>query len=135
MLGFGLFPVIAERRGQYDFLLSDVYPTLFLGEGPAGKNGMQIPLYEFFPLSPERVLILVSGDIGMYHSDLRPFGDDITRIPFTDTTNSMIHIKLRKFYEKEVRFVNAMALDNVSTGAVIKNPSRIKFETNWRTIL
>ena len=132
MLGFGLFPVVVERRGKYDFLLCDTYPTIMTGTGP---NSLEIPLYEFFPLSPERMLILISADIQLYHPDLRPFGEDITRMPQISSSAESLTIKVRKFYEKEVRFVNAMALEGLQFGAVIKTPQRIKFETSWRDIL
>ena len=74
-----------------------------------GPNGLEIPLCEFFPLSPERMLILISGDIQFYHSDLRPFGDHIARMPNISAEAETINIKVKEFYEREVRFLNAMA--------------------------
>lgn len=100
-----------------------------------GPDSLEIPLYEYFPLSPERMLILISGDIQFYHSDLRPFGEDIARMPNISADAESITIKVKKFYEREVRFVNAMVMEGLPIGAVIKSPQRIKLETNWRTIL
>ncbi len=131
MTGFGLFPVIVERRGQFDFLITDTYPTLMTGDGP---NGIKIPLYSFFPISPSRMLIFISAEIDKYSYVLKPFKNDITRIPFI-TKEGKMHLTVKKFYEKEVRIINAMALENLYCGAVLKDPQHILFETDWRRII
>ena len=57
---FGKYIAIAEANMPNAFLIGDAYPVAVNGVLP---NGLPLPLYDIFPISPHRVLLLASNGV------------------------------------------------------------------------
>ena len=118
----GMYPIIVERRGQRDFLLGDTYPTVQTGEGP---DGFPTPMYSFYPLSPNRMLVLAANGVQWAGDDVRLFDKSVLVRPFPKAGDrDTIILKVKKIYEPTVRELNELAADTALEGYAMQNPMR-----------
>ena len=112
----GYYTTVLERRGPVDFILSDVYPTIYFRE----INQSLFPVCLFFPISPTRLLVL------NYFDNDKLFKNDyiITKNicfpprPYDYNTKS-IKIIVKKIYEHEVSNINTLIEENAIEGIVL----------------
>ena len=128
---FGLYPVVLEKRGRYDFLLADPCPTSMSAEA---ADGLKMPIYYFFPLSPTRCLVLVSDLANDLIERIRFFDRTTIRRPMISADGKTYFLRIRRAYERDVRFINAVQLDNCASGAVMADKEKILIETNWHSV-
>lgn len=118
---FGLYFIVAERRGPIDFVISDVYPTLVYG---VTDGGMELLLYSILPISPDRVILLASNGVEGSPKSVAVFSDEILKQPKLNPNKKIIKIHVKKIYEKEVRYINSILIKEAYEGCAFRNKDR-----------
>lgn len=118
----GLYFVVAERRGPVDFIISDAYPTIIFG---TTDEGMELSLYSIFPISSDRVILLVSYGAKVAPRNVAILSDKILKSPTVDSAQKIIRLHVKKMYEDEVRFINTVLKENAHEGFAFKSKDRI----------
>lgn len=119
---FGRYFILAERRGPLDFVIGDTYPTVIRG---MMDNGMELEMYSMYPISPDRVLLLAANGVQGVPRDVAIFSNDVLKKPILNPDKSTITIRVRKVYEKEVRYVNSMLEKEACEGVVFRDKNRV----------
>ena len=119
----GLYFSVAERKDCEEFLLSDCYPIVFTGVLP---NGLPLQMYSVFPISPDRVIFMMSNGVeGAPPKELgfRPLVAAIPRM----NGNGTYTIRVKKLYAEEVKPINDAIYKNAAYGVIFKT-ARAEFE-------
>ncbi|MCR5066972.1 MAG: DUF4238 domain-containing protein [Erysipelotrichaceae bacterium] len=120
---FGKYIVIAETRGKQDLVIGDSYPMLTVG---VAENGMKMPIYSTFPLSPNRALFVVSNGATSAWESVRVLNEDVLKKPRIDSYKQQVTFLVKRIYEREVEFLNTGIKENSELGWVPgQNRSRI----------
>ena len=119
---FGLYFIVAERRGHIDFIISDVYPTLVYG---VMDGGMELPMYSIFPISPDRVILLAANGVEGAPRSVAVLREEILKKPKLNSDKRIIKIHVKKMYENEVRYVNSVLIKEACEGFAFSNKDRI----------
>lgn len=90
---FGLYFIVAERRGHIDFIISDVYPTIVYG---VMDGGLELPMYSIFPISPDRVVLLVANGVEGAPRNVAVLSDEILKKPRLSTNKRVIKMHVKK---------------------------------------
>lgn len=112
----GLYFVVAERREGCDFIIGDAYPVVVNGILP---NGIPLPLFSIFPLSPKRVLMLVSNGANFAPREVVEFRECVLRNPKIDCNK--ITIRVKRLYQEEIEYINSLILKEAKKGIAFKN--------------
>ena len=120
---FGQFLIVAERRGNSEFVLGDSFPYSHMS-GPS-EDGIRIPLFLYFPISPERVIILASNLIKETPQSARVLNEALLRKP--TVLKDSINISVKKIYESDVDFINSFAFNLAKDGIAFRDDNKIKF--------
>ncbi len=132
----GMYMTLVDARGG-EFLLTDIYPTLEIFPVQPGIN---IHMHCFFPLSPTRMLILnhimfkeevndpmlnamksfskISGDM-----IVPPKSKRIMATAFLP--NDTYIYRVRKIYQDDVEYINALFLNEAQVGIMFKDADKI----------
>lgn len=119
---FGLYFIVAERRGGLDFIISDVYPTMVYG---ILNSGIQLPMYSIFPISPDRVILLAANGVEGAPKSVAVFRDEILKKPTLNPSKKMITFHVKKMYENDVRYVNSTLIKEACEGFAFQNKNRV----------
>ncbi len=122
---FGLYFIVAERRGHIDFIVSDVYPTVVYG---VTDGGIEIPMYSIFPISPDRIVLLVANGVEGAPRSVAVLNEEILKKPKLSTNKRLIKIRVKKMYEDEVRYVNSVLIKEAYEGFAFKNKDRVNIK-------
>lgn len=132
----GMYMTFVDARGG-EFLLTDIYPTL---EIFPVQQGINIHMHCFYPLSSTRMLILNhvmfkeevdDTIINMMKAHSKISGDMIVppkskRIMQTAFLPDDTYVyKVRKIYEADVEYINALFLNEARLGIMFKDAKRI----------
>ena len=118
----GLYFIAAERRGQTDYIISDVYPTLVYGET---DKGMELPMYSIMPISPDRVILLAANGVEGAPRRVAVLSDEILKKPKLNFNKRIIKIHVKKMYEDEVKYINSMLINAAHEGFAFRNRDRV----------
>ena len=118
---YGKYIVLCEKRGNEEFCISDTYPLVING---VDDNNMQLPIFEYFPLSPDRVLILVGNGVEGAPLSVRMLDDKFIKKP-VQITKEKIKIHVQKIYEPDVIRINKEIIENAKVGVVFKNFNKV----------
>ena len=132
----GMYMTLVDARGG-EFLLTDIYPTL---EIFSVQPGINLHMHCFYPLSPTRMLILnhimfkeevndpslnamkafskISGDMIIPPKSKRAM---VTAFLPSDTYT----YRVRKIYQNDVEYINALFLNEARVGVMFRNEERI----------
>lgn len=131
----GFYMTFVDARGG-DFILTDVYPTL---EIYPVESGINIHLHCIYPVSNSRAILLnhimfkdksdlLFGDMKA-HSLIK---DKMVLEPECNYKVSLQHslddeffYKPQKIYEKDVKYINALLLNEARVGVVFTNENRV----------
>lgn len=127
---FGLYFIVAERRGHIDFIISDVYPTLIYGETDVG---LELPMYSICPISPDRIILLAANGVEGAPKSVAVFSDEFLKKPKLNPTKKLIKIHVKKMYESEVKYVNSMIINAAYEGFTFRKKDRV--ETKYNTVV
>lgn len=132
----GMYMTLVDARGG-EFLLTDIYPTL---EVFPVQPGINIHMHCFYPLSPTRMLILnhimFKGEtdspiLTQMKAISRITGDMIVPpknnrvIPTAFLPNDTYTYRVRKIYQDDVEYINALFLNEAHVGVMFKDMKRI----------
>ena len=117
----GLYFIIAERRGQEDFFLSDLYPVVLYG---IADNGIRLPMMHFFPISPERIIVVCNYGVETANQEVRHFDKSFFIKPHVLPNGNGYKFHVRKLYERDVRFINNMFYEHTKEGIVLFDQNR-----------
>jgi len=120
---FGAYFVLAERRGDEDFVLSDSYPVNITG---VFEDGKETPMYSYFPISPSRILIMVYRGSETAPQHVRMFNDDFFNQPRYSSDRSKIRFHLKKLYKENVSKINKDLIENADEGFIVMDCSRVE---------
>ena len=109
--------ILLEKRGQEEFLIGDCYPCVITGDI---KN---IHLYDFFPISSERIIILASRGVESLHSSVRTFNKSNLKQPIIK--GDKVTIKVTNIYQNEIKYINQIIINNSKIGVAFKNYKNI----------
>ena len=110
---FGMYFVVVERKENEDFVIGDAYPVI--DNGLLG-NGFQVPIYSMFPISPSRVILLVSNGAEATPRDVIYLRKGVFTKPKIDSDNTTCTIRVKGLYNEEVRHLNSMVVKNAQEG-------------------
>lgn len=132
----GMYMTLVDARGG-EFLLTDIYPTLEIFPVQPGVN---LHMHCFYPLSPTRMLIL--NHIMFKEETSDPLLNAMKA--FSKITGDMIippkskHVmataflpgdtyiyKVRKIYQDDVEYINALFLNEARVGVMFRDGKRI----------
>ena len=119
---FGLYFVVAERRGPIDFIISDAYPTIIDG---VTDWELKLMLYSIFPISPDRVILLTANGVCGAPRNVAVLSNEVLRGPKLSPDRKLITIRTRKLYENEVKYVNSVLMDEAKEGFAFRNKERV----------
>lgn len=120
---FGLYFVVAERRGPIDFIVSDAYPSVING---VTDWGLEMIMYSLFPISPDRLILLAANGVEGASRKVAFFSNEVFRKPKRNPDNRSITIRVRKIYEDGVKYVNSALMEEAQEGIVFREKSRVE---------
>ena len=115
----GKYFIVLEKRGGEDFLIGDCYPTVISGEA----LNLQLHMYDYYPLSPDRILIAVSDGVVNAPQSVKKFKNDILKPPRHKSGELSFHVN--KIYEYDVLEINEDIIKNSQIGLAFKNIDRV----------
>lgn len=116
---FGKYFIVLEKRGGEDFLIGDCYPTVISGEA----LNLQLHMYDYYPLSPDRILIAVSNGVENTPLSVKKFKNDILKPPRHKSGELCFHVN--KIYEYDVLEINEDIIKNSEIGLAFRDIDRV----------
>ncbi|MDY4592433.1 MAG: DUF4238 domain-containing protein [Eubacteriales bacterium] len=117
---FGKYFIVLEKRGNEDFLIGVCYPVVISGDV------LNLHMYDYYPLSPSRILIVASNGVEGAPQSVKKFKDDILKQPRRQPWGMSIHVK--KIYEPDVLDINADIIKNSQIGLAFKDGERVTIQ-------
>lgn len=114
----GMYFMVVEKRGEEDFIIGDCYPVVVEG---VNEDGFALPLYQIFPVSPNRCLLLVSNGIENARTAVRGFEKKFFRKPNFNSRSKIIKIHIKNIYEQDVKKFNQMIYKHSIEGVIFQN--------------
>lgn len=109
------YMTIFERRGNINFAISDCYPVYVYGL----VGVYSLTLYYYYPISPDRMIVLYPEQIKQVDPCVSVFGDKLKiRRPKINEENFLI--PSLKIFQKDVETINYDITKNALRGYVIK---------------
>lgn len=116
---FGKYFIVLERRGGEDFLIGDCYPVVWRGDL------LNAPIFDYYPLSPSRLLIVASNGVEAARHSIKKFRDDILKPP--KRKDGTLSFRAKKIYEAEVLGINKDIMKHSRIGLAFQDDGRITF--------
>lgn len=110
---FGKYIAIAEANMPNAFLIGDTYPVAVNGVLP---NGLPLPLYDIFPISPHRVLLLASNGVQGTPREVLFLREFLFQPPKYDESANLLRIRVKKLSTDEVQYLNKEILKSAKLG-------------------
>ena len=114
---FGLYFVVAESYRGEEFVIGDTYPVVITG---SLSNGIPLPLYSIFPLSPKRVLLVVSNGVESASREVSKLRPCVLSLPKMDVDGTYTH-RVKRLYSEEVKMLNAYTIKEAKNGVVYRS--------------
>ena len=114
----GMHFVVAESRGNEEFIMGDILPACMYGRT---DNGVELPMYYYIPLSSERVLFLFADGTEVAPEKVVGFRRDFFKYPKYSKDGKTICHHVSRIYEPDVKKLNELMCDLSSEGFVFKN--------------
>ena len=110
---FGKYIAIAEANMPNAFLIGDTYPVAVNGVLP---NGLPLPLYDIFPISPHRVLLLASNGVQGTPREVLFLREFLFQPPKYDESANLLRIRVKKLSTDEVQYLNKEVVKSAKLG-------------------
>ena len=117
---FGNYFIVLERRGGQDFLIGDCYPVVITGDI------MNIHMFSYFPISPNRIIIIASNGVEGAPLSVRKFDDNILQKPKMSFNRKHLNIHVKKIYESQVNMINNEIIRHSQIGLVFKDADKVR---------
>lgn len=121
----GMDFLIVEKRGKTDFVLSDSYPTVIYEQITKENKSFEIPMFDFLPLSPNRMLMFISKSVQLSNKSVTHFDIDFLKPPKKKYETNEVIIKVKKIYENDVNYINSEMIVNNTEGFIFNNKERL----------
>lgn len=112
----GLYFVVAERYGCKEFVIGDTYPVVVNSLLP---GGLPLPIYSIFPISPERIILMVENGAEATPRDVLGFRQTVLTKPKNNKDRTYI-IRVKKMYDEEVEKINEKIIKEAKEGYIYK---------------
>lgn len=122
---FGMYFVVVERKENEDFIIGDAYPVI---ENGLLDNGFRLQIYSIFPISPSRVILLVSNGAEATPRDVIYLRRGVFTKPKIDNDNMTFTIRVKGLYNDEVRHLNSIVVKNAQEGIAFQE--KIDYSSN-----
>jgi hypothetical protein len=109
----GKYFVVVEQRGEESFVLGDCCPLTMISNIPG------ILLYNFFPLSPNRMLIVVDEIVSKMSEQHTVISKQVLK-KHCDFKNGETTIKVRKMYKPDIKYINEGIKNASKEGYIFK---------------
>jgi len=138
----GFYMTFLDARGG-EFLLCDVYPTL---EVFPLKENVNIHLHCIYPLSSTRLLLLnhimfkdkTNDKVFEYMKSLSKIKGELVSPPKNKYVkignfepNDLFIYKVNKIYESDIKYINALQLNESRIGIIFQNSDRVKSSISY----
>ena len=110
---FGKYIAIAEANMPNAFLIGDTYPVAVSGVLP---NGLPMPMYDIFPISPQRVLFMASNGVQGTPRDVLFLREFLFQPPKYDESANLLRIRVKKLSTDEVQYLNKEIVKSAKLG-------------------
>ena len=110
---FGKYIAIAEANMPNSFLIGDTYPVVVNGVLP---NGLPLPMYDIFPISPQRVLFMASNGVQGTPRDVLFLREFLFQPPKYDESANLLRIRVKKLSTDEVQYLNKEIVKSAKLG-------------------
>lgn len=110
---FGKYIAIAEANMPNSFLIGDTYPVAVSGVLP---NGLPMPMYDIFPISPQRVLFMASNGVQGTPRDVLFLREFLFQPPKYDESANLLRIRVKKLSTDEVQYLNKEIVKSAKLG-------------------
>lgn len=115
------YTTIVEKRGNTNFIISDVYPTIYYRE----IKNVLFPVCLFFPISLDRLLVLNYLENDKIFKTDSVINKNISYPPKPhDYKIKSIKLEVKKIYEPQVKLLNKVIYDNAVEGVIVSNYDR-----------
>lgn len=115
------YTTIVEKRGNTNFIISDVYPIIYYRE--IKKNSFPVCL--FCPISPDRLLVLNFMENDKIFKNDSIITKNLSYPPQTyDYKTKSIKLVVKKIYETEVKIINKIIYESAIEGVVFVDNDR-----------
>lgn len=114
---FGKYFIVLEKRGGEDFVIGDCYPVVISGDV------FNLHMYDYYPLSPNRILIVASNGVEGAPQSVKKFKDEILKQPRRQSGSIIIRVK--KIYEPDVLDINAEIIKHSQIGLAFQDDERV----------
>lgn len=121
----GMHFVVAEGRGNEEFIMGDNLPACMYG---STNDGLELPMYFYIPLSPERALFLFADGVEVAPEKVVGFRRDFFKYPKYSKDGKTICHHVGRIYEPDVKKLNELMCDLSSEGFVFKNKDRVSMK-------
>lgn len=118
----GLITVIVEPKEAESFLVGDTYPVDVRGVVDSGR---EIPLYGIFPISRNRVVLIVESGAREAPREVTHFRNCIFNPPSFNQETDLIRIRVKKLYPEEVRYINGEIFKTSNDGVASSDKNTI----------
>lgn len=109
---FGQYFVIAERRENKQFLISDIYPTIIYDD----TFSIPLHLFSIYPISPNRVILLASYGVENVPMNVISLRNCIFTPPKIDYDNCTVTMRVKRLYNEEVGYINSVLVKEAHKG-------------------
>lgn len=112
---FGIIFAVVGRKEAPEFVLGDTYPSVVSGKLP---NGLELTMYSVFPVSPDRVILMVNNGADNTPSEVLGFRPCILYPP--KEKNGKKTIRVKNLFCDEIKQINASIISEAKEGIVFK---------------
>ena len=120
----GLHIAVLEAINGASLLIGDTYPVAVRG---MIDSGLQLPLYEMFPISHNRVILIFETGAKKAPRYVTHFRECIFYPPIFQNETNTVKIRAKKLYPEEVDYINREIFKNSVDGVAATNKSAICF--------
>lgn len=103
----GLYFLVFQTHGKEKFIIGDCYPTSITGD-------LKIKLYDLFPISSDRLLVLLPFEIQNVQEGVLDFTKKELK-----RSNNPLNFKVRNIYDDKVKVINETISKNCRKGYII----------------
>ena len=114
----GKYIAVAEANEENAFVIGDTYPVVIQGILP---NGLPINMYDIFPISSNRVLLIANNGVQGVSKDVLVLREFLFQPPKRIGETNMRRIRVKKLCTEEVQYLNREIAKNAKQGFVFRN--------------
>ena len=92
-------------------------------------SAIRFPLLNYYPISPDRVIILAVSDISNFQQSARQISETLFRKPTLINNGKALKYNVKKIYENDVKFINSFAWMYARDGVAFIDENKVEIPT------